>query len=103
MSRDVKKSSSPGLPGEIVQLPSEVPWRKTPARPAAESKQRQMLVCDKMVSAVEFSPNLLFEPIESESPDSSEPSALTVVRCRSEQLAEIVIGIWLGFSHDISM
>ena len=48
MSRAVKKSSNQGLSEEIVQLPSEVPWRKTPARPAAESKQRQMLVCDKI-------------------------------------------------------
>ena len=79
MSRDVKKSSSPGLPGEIVQLPSEVPWRKTPARPAAESKQRQVLVCDKIVP-VQSSSKLLFDPTESENPDSSEPSALTVVR-----------------------
>ena len=36
--------------GRFVDLPpSEVPWRKTPALPAAESKERQMLVCDKIV------------------------------------------------------
>ena len=33
-----------GYQGKIVQLPSEVPWRQDPPRPAADSKQREMLV-----------------------------------------------------------
>ena len=33
-----------GYQGKIVQLPSEVPWRQDTPRPAADSKQREMLV-----------------------------------------------------------
>ena len=39
MGREVKKSSSPGLPWKIVQLPSEVPLRKKPR--GASSNQVQ--------------------------------------------------------------
>ena len=93
-SRELKRSSSQGLQGKIVQLPTEVPLRKNPrAQQPSPSIGRCGFGEEDGSSAGESSPNLLFKPKGSENPDSSEPSALTVVRCRSEQLAEIVIGI----------
>ena len=75
-SREVKKSSTPGLPGGIVQLPSEVRWRKNPPRPAAGSRRGQCQFGEEDgSSADEFSPGLLFKLRRSESPDSSEPDS----------------------------
>jgi len=77
MSREVKRSSTPAA----GQLPSEVPWRKTPrAQQPSPSKSRCQFGEEDGPSASESSLNLLFKPRGSETLISSEPSALTVVR-----------------------
>ena len=80
-SQEVKRSSSPGLQGKIVQLPTEVPLRKNPrAQQPSPSIGRCGFGEEDGSSAGESSPILLFKLKGSENPDSSEPSALTVVR-----------------------
>ena len=97
-SRELKRSSSQGLQGKIVQLPTEVPLRKNPrAQQPSPSIGRCGFGEEDGSSAGESSPILLFKLKGSENPDSSEPSALTVARWRSENLSKILIATWLGF------
>ena len=80
-TREVKRSRGPrqGYQGKFVQLSSEVPWRKNPrAEQPSPSTGRSWFGGEDVSSAGESLLNLLFKPIESENPDSSEPSALTV-------------------------
>jgi len=80
---------SPWLPGEIVQLPCGVPWRMNPLSSTRVQAQADVDLERRWSQCRQTSPSLLFKPKgnhcwpkqqESENPDSSEPSALTVVQ-----------------------